>query len=175
MWARGTLIVVLRNLIKWELIPSRSLLFFCSMVFKISPCNRLFKQVRTRETSRGFWSSGYGRRLMFQRSWVWIPAPYTGCKFGKIFTLICCKNCIGCLKRPKRGRGLAHFFFKKNQVKLSFISRESKIGQKTIQFQHGEENWSEWEFMILLLSLKTITWDVSDSFLEGSAVKKRFQ
>ena len=23
-------------------------------------------------------SSGYGRRLMFQRSWVWIPAPYTG-------------------------------------------------------------------------------------------------
>ena len=24
------------------------------------------------------WSSGYGRRLTFERSWVWIPAPYTG-------------------------------------------------------------------------------------------------
>ena len=44
------------------------------------------------------WSSGYGRRLMFQRSWVQIPAPYTGWTF---FTFICCKNCIVCLKRPK--------------------------------------------------------------------------
>ena len=26
------------------------------------------------------WSSGYGRRLMFWRSWVRIPAPYTGWK-----------------------------------------------------------------------------------------------
>ena len=24
------------------------------------------------------WSSGYGRRLMFERLWVRIPAPYTG-------------------------------------------------------------------------------------------------
>ena len=24
------------------------------------------------------WSSSYGRRLMFWRAWVWIPAPYTG-------------------------------------------------------------------------------------------------
>ena len=24
------------------------------------------------------WSSGSGRRLMFQRSWVWLSAPYTG-------------------------------------------------------------------------------------------------
>ena len=44
------------------------------------------------------WSSGYGWWLMFKRSWVWIPAPYTGWKF---FTLICCKNWIVCLKRPK--------------------------------------------------------------------------
>ena len=22
------------------------------------------------------WSSGYGRKLIFRRSWVWIPAPY---------------------------------------------------------------------------------------------------
>ena len=27
------------------------------------------------------WSSGYGKRLTFQRSWVWILAPYTGWTF----------------------------------------------------------------------------------------------
>ena len=46
------------------------------------------------------WSSGYGRRLTFQRSWVWIPAPDTGWTWH-FFTLICCKNYIVCLKRPK--------------------------------------------------------------------------
>ena len=46
------------------------------------------------------WSSGYGRRLTFQRSWVRILAPDTGCTWH-IFTLICCKNCIVCLKRPE--------------------------------------------------------------------------
>ena len=50
---------------------------------------------------------GYGRRLMFQRSWVRISALYTGWTF---FTYICCKNWNDvCLKRPKinnkRGRG----------------------------------------------------------------------
>ena len=44
------------------------------------------------------WSSGYGWRLRFKRSWVEIPAPYTGWTF---YTLICCKNCFVCLKRPK--------------------------------------------------------------------------
>ena len=53
------------------------------------------------------WSSGYGWRLMFQRSWVWIPAPYPG---WTIFHIFCCKNCNDvCLKRPKinskRGQG----------------------------------------------------------------------
>ena len=49
-------------------------------------------------------SSGYGRRLMFKRSWVRIPAPYTGWIF---LTLICCKNYIACLKKTenKRKRG----------------------------------------------------------------------
>ena len=36
------------------------------------------------------WSSGYGKRLMLQRSWVRILATYTGWTF---FTNICCKNC----------------------------------------------------------------------------------
>ena len=56
------------------------------------------------------WSSGYGRRLTFQRSWVWIPGPYTGWT-RHFFTLICCKNCIVCLKRLKikeKEAGLAH-------------------------------------------------------------------
>ena len=44
------------------------------------------------------WSSGYGRRLTFQRLWVWILSPYTGWTF---FTLIYFKNCIVCLKRLK--------------------------------------------------------------------------
>ena len=44
------------------------------------------------------WSSGYGKRLTFQRSSVRFPAPYTGWTF---FTFICYKNCKVCLKRPK--------------------------------------------------------------------------
>ena len=33
------------------------------------------------------WSSGYGRRLIFQRSWVWIPALYTGWTFSLLFVI----------------------------------------------------------------------------------------
>ena len=62
------------------------------------------------------WSSGYGRRLTFQRSWVWFPAPDTGWTWH-FFTLICYKNCIVCLKKTenkrKRGRGWAIFLKKK--------------------------------------------------------------
>ena len=42
-----------------------------------------------------YWSDG---RLMFQRLWVQIPAPYNG------FTFICCINYSVCLKRRKWGR-----------------------------------------------------------------------
>ena len=55
------------------------------------------------------WPSVYGRRLVFKRSWVQIPAPDTGWTF---FTYICCKNCTVCLKRSKMNKqrpGLAHF------------------------------------------------------------------
>ena len=37
---------------------------------------------------------------MFDRSWVWIPGPYTRWTW-QFFTLICCKICIVCLKRLK--------------------------------------------------------------------------
>ena len=33
------------------------------------------------------WSSGYGRRLMFERLWVWIPALYTWWTFFHIYLL----------------------------------------------------------------------------------------
>ena len=63
------------------------------------------------------WFSGYEWRLMFQRLWVWILAPYTGWIFGHFFTCICCKNCIVCLKRPKIKRkeaGVGPFLLKKS-------------------------------------------------------------
>ena len=44
------------------------------------------------------WSSGYEWQLMLERSWVQIPAPYTGWTF---FTLFFLKICIVCFKRPK--------------------------------------------------------------------------
>ena len=53
------------------------------------------------ERRREPWSSGYERRLMFQRSWVQILAPYVGWTWH-FFTLICCKNYNdNCSKRPK--------------------------------------------------------------------------
>ena len=33
------------------------------------------------------WSSGYGKRLVFQRPWVRIPSPYTGWTFFHIYFL----------------------------------------------------------------------------------------
>ena len=45
------------------------------------------------------WSSGYGKRLTFWRSWVRILEQYTGWTF---LTFICCKNGNDvCLKRTK--------------------------------------------------------------------------
>ena len=44
----------------------------------------------------GTWYIGYGRRLMFQTSWVQILVPYAGWTF---FTFICCKKFYVCLKR----------------------------------------------------------------------------
>ena len=67
------------------------------------------------------WSSGYGRRLTILRSWVWIPAPYTGWTWH-FFTLICCKNCNNvCLKKTenKRKRGRGWPIFKKRDYRES--------------------------------------------------------
>ena len=50
------------------------------------------------------WSSGYGRRLMFQRSWVQIPAPYTGWTFFHIYLLQNCNVVWKDGNKWKRGR-----------------------------------------------------------------------
>ena len=64
------------------------------------------------------WSSGYERRLTFQRLRVLIAAPYTGWTF---FTLICCKkrNDVW-LKRQKINDkiGLGWPIYKKNEQKI---------------------------------------------------------
>ena len=51
-----------------------------------------------KKSHQQYWSSGYGWRRMFKRSWYRIPVPYIGWTFGHFFILICSKNC---LKRPK--------------------------------------------------------------------------
>ena len=67
-----------------------------------------WKKSSQKLTRREPWSSCYGRRLTFKRSWVRIPAPDTRCPF---FTFICCKYCIICLfektenKRKEAGNG----------------------------------------------------------------------
>ena len=88
---------------------------FCSNSNEQSTVNNsalYFISKHVASNGREPWSSGYGWRLVFERSWVWIPAPYTEWTF---FTLICCKNCISCLKKPKineKDGGVAHFYIK---------------------------------------------------------------
>ena len=59
---------------------------------------RIRRKVKLHLLGQEPWSSGFGRRLISWRSWVQIPAQYTGWTF---FTYICCKNCSVCLKRRK--------------------------------------------------------------------------
>ena len=77
--------------------------------------NRKSKNIKS--IGREPWSSGYGKRLMFQKSFIWILAQYTGWTF---FTNICCKNCNACLKRPKINEKRP--FFKKNIKSKPLIS-----------------------------------------------------
>ena len=98
-------------------------------------CIRFWQTValpqKIEKVGREPWSSGYGKRLTFQRSRVRFPAPYTGWTF---FTFICCKNC---LKRPKineKEAGLAHFL-KKVALKSKFhFSSETDVTLACKQF-----------------------------------------
>ena len=56
------------------------------------------------------WSSGDGRRLLFERGRGFNSRGHL--LDGNFFTLICCKDCNVCLKSPKLNKkeaGLAHF------------------------------------------------------------------
>ena len=74
---------------------------------------------------------------MFERSWYQIPELYTGWTFGHFFTLICCKNCIICLKGPKikeKEAGVGPFFFKK-------VLPEFVLAFLALVFASVQRNW----------------------------------
>ena len=112
------------------------------------------------------WSSGYGIRLIFMRSWVQIPAWYTGWT-RHFFTLICCKKCILCLKRPKINEneaGLAHL-----KKYLHFITLSPSCdqfmgkGNNHASFQLGSSITSSSSFV-----LKRVSRDTQKTFLVKS-------
>ena len=55
-----------------------------SMAAIVLPLKGVFRKVMRTNVYR---SSGYGRRLMFRRSWVQIPATYTGWTFSHMFVV----------------------------------------------------------------------------------------
>ena len=67
---------------------------------------------------------------MFQRLWVWIPAPYTGWTFFHI--PICCKLCNVCLKKTKikeKEAGVGPFF-QKNYLTSIFHLGKARLVMK---------------------------------------------
>ena len=79
--------------------PSSSIVYMIKFAAYITTIN-CFK--------RESWSSGYGRRLTFWRSFVWIPANILD---GHLFTLICCKIVMFFEKTKinEKRPGLAYF------------------------------------------------------------------
>ena len=70
------------------------------------------------KSGREPWSGGYGRRLMFRRSWVWIPALYTGWTFSHLFVVKVVMMFVWKdKKKRKRGRGWPIFLKKYTLLK----------------------------------------------------------
>ena len=86
-----------------------------------------------KDTGREPWSSGNGRRLMFERSWVRIPAPFTWWTF---FTFIWCTNCIVSLKKTenKRKRGRVILIFLKTNERQCWPMLMNVWGLSSIKF-----------------------------------------
>ena len=107
-------------------------------------------QLNIYQWGREPWSSDYGRRLTFQRSWVRIPAPYTGWTFFHIYLLY--KFVMFVWKRPKINEkevGVGPFFKNIYQWITCFIS-VNKI------FSPCDEmslNWEEISYWCQLLRL----------------------
>ena len=76
------------------------------------------------------WSSGYGKRLMFQMLWVRILAQYTGWTF---FTYICCKNVMVFVWKDQKTikeAGFGTFLIKNmSRLVLSILLRPLICGQ----------------------------------------------
>ena len=103
--------------------------------------------------SREPWSSGYGRRLMSQRSWVWILAPFIGRTFFHIYFYENCSDV--CLRRPKINEtevGLAHL---KQKYKKSWWECLAPLYQ--LGYIQLPENIMVWFWVILNFSSNIIT------------------
>ena len=73
---------------------------------------------------------------MFLRSWVWIPAPYTG-RSQHVFTYICCKNCNIWLKGRTQTEKRPRMAYLK---KLIFIVRDIIFAKSAPKTGHKINN-----------------------------------
>ena len=80
----------------WPRVPWCASAVSGSVRWARRPSRIYWKGFLSKSLAKPGWSSGYGRRLVFQRSSVRIPALYTLWTF---FTFIFCKNCNVCLKK----------------------------------------------------------------------------
>ena len=82
------------------------------------------------------WPSVYGRQLMFGRSWVWIPAPYTGWKWHYSHWFVV-KIVIVCLTRPKINRKEARVCPFKKTCAIRKESRCQHIWSTSLEAKSG--------------------------------------
>ena len=145
--------LIKRHHCEWTVSPSY-------LVISGSGLQYLPKVTQTREENVWEpWSSGYGRWLMIERSWVQIPAPYTVWNWH-FLTLICCKNCIAvCLKRPKikeKDAGVRPFFKKiregRTSLEMNFI-----VPQKTASMTEFIEKWLLIRRIIVIIATPVVT------------------
>ena len=99
----------------------------------------LIRSVKVFLYGREPWSNGYGRRLMFQRSWVRIPGAVYWMDMT-FFTLICCKNCSGHIlfnltslfektkNKWKRGQG---WHILKKEVFFHYLTSQKRYFENT--------------------------------------------
>ena len=88
-----------------------------------SICNVLYPR-----NYQGSALGGYGRRLMFWRSWIESQLCILG---GHFFTLFCCKSrnvCLGKTQKMKKRSGMAHFYWRScNVLPMSIADRNDNI------------------------------------------------
>ena len=82
------------------------------------------------------WSSGYGRKLMFQRLWVQIPTQYTGLTFFHILFVVKIEMCVWKDEnKRKRDRGWHIFnYFNFFEPRISGIGRDRCTNWTTTNF-----------------------------------------